>query len=364
MENLEKDFIRDIVILDKLKSEQQENYNQILSQIRKRRNIRIFWRAALSCAAAALLVLAFEFSFRGSEKAPAVIADKLDVEQTPVLITETGERIALKNDNSYTLEYSDENSAVSNNGVQADLNVREKAVPAQPVLEAEDKSASKQTGSVSRNTVIIPNGYTYNIKFDDGTMAHINSGSYIEYPKSFSNRERRVVSLTGEGYFKVAKSEKPFIVKVGGLEVKVYGTEFNLNTNKENRVEVILVNGSVGVKKEGAEDEIMLNPNQMLVYNVKTDEAHSQIVEPSDHLGWMKGDFACSNQSMFDLMDEICAFYGITINKDPKLSDKMITISLSRKLGFMQIMEIMEPAFGLEFTQNGKMEFTCRESNN
>ena len=77
----------------------------------------------------------------------------------------------------------------------------------------------------------------------------------------------------------------------------------------------------------------------------------------------MSGDFACSNQSMFDLMDEICAFYGITINKDPNLSDKMITISLNRKLGFKQIMEIMEPAFGLEFTQNGKMEFTCRESN-
>jgi len=127
---------------------------------------------------------------------------------------------------------------------------------------------------------------------------------------------------------------------------------------------VILVNGSVGVKKEGENGEIMLNPNQMLVYNVKTYEAHTQIVEPSDYLGWMKGDFTCSNQSMFDLMDEICAFYGITINKDTSLADKMITINLSRQLGFRQIMEIMEPAFGLEFIQNGKMEFTCRKSDN
>jgi|GEM_PF-2442530 len=362
MENTEKDFIRDIAILDKLKGEQEENYNQILSKIRRRRNLRILWRAAASCAAVALLVLAFEFSFKSKDEAPAAIADKLNIEETPVLITETGERIALKSDNSYTLEYSEESTIASDRGVQAGRKNRKEVVEKQPTLD-DDKNGAKQTGNVSRNTVIIPNGYTYNIKFDDGTMAHINSGSYIEYPKSFSNRERRVVSLTGEGYFKVAKSEKPFIVKVGGLEVKVYGTEFNLNTNKENRVEVILVSGSVGVKKEGSEKEIMLNPNEMLVYNIKADEASAQVVEPSDYLGWMSGDFACSNQSMFDLMDEICAFYGITINKDPNLSDKMITISLNRKLGFKQIMEIMEPAFGLEFTQNGKMEFTCRESN-
>ncbi|MBQ6871952.1 MAG: FecR family protein [Bacteroidales bacterium] len=356
MENIEKDIVRDIAVLDKLKKEEEQNYNQILSKIRRRKNVRIFLRIVSPCAAVLVLGLLLNYVFDGGVQENNLIAEKFDTINIPTLITESGEKIALKNDNSYKLEYPESPAEAKES--HPDGNVQ------QSLKENEDVRENSKKSVVSRNTVIIPNGYTYDIKFDDGTTAHINSGSYIEYPRSFANREERIVSLTGEGYFKVTKSEKPFIVKVGGLEVKVYGTEFNLNTNKENRVEVILVNGSVGVKKEGENGEIMLNPNQMLVYNVKTYEAHTQIVEPSDYLGWMKGDFTCSNQSMFDLMDEICAFYGITINKDASLADKMITISLSRQLGFRQIMEIMEPAFGLEFIQNGKMEFTCRKSDN
>lgn len=58
--------------------------------------------------------------------------------------------------------------------------------------------------------------------------------------------EYREVELDGEAFFKVTKSNHPFIVKTGKSFVKVYGTEFNVNNDPAGDVEVVLVNGSVG----------------------------------------------------------------------------------------------------------------------
>ncbi len=362
MENIDKDYgdlLRDVALLDKLKKEEEKNYNMIIKKIQKHRNGRAFWRIALSGAAVVLVSLVLGNLLKNEGDHLLIDVDEYALVESPVLITETGEHIALKDNNSYTLEYVDP-TADANTGTNT--NAKASAIDARNAERGIAKEANHQADNataVNRNTVVIPNGYTYNIKFDDGTEAHINSGSYIEYPKSFSNKQKRVVSLTGEGYFKVAKSDKPFIVKANGLEVTVYGTEFNVNTNKESRVEVVLVRGAVGVKGGGADDEILLSPNEMLVFNLKSGQSHKQVVDADDYLGWMNGDFTCSNSSLFDLLDEICAFYGIEIEKDELLSDQMITISLSRQLGYKQMMEIMEAAFGLVFTQEDKNEFRC-----
>ncbi len=362
MENMDRDMdkdycglLRDVALLDKLKKEETGNYNRIVGKIRKRRNVHQLWRIAFSGAAIVLVALVLGNILRDEQAAVPPVAEVYESVESPVLITETGEQIALKNDESYTLDY------VGQVAESADL--RGNAVNGNKGREAvASNDKANKTATVSRNTVIIPNGYTYNIKFDDGTEAHINSGSYIEYPKSFSNRDKRVVSLTGEGYFKVAKSDKPFIVKANGLEVTVYGTEFNLNTNKENRVEVILVSGSVGVKGEGADNELLLEPNEMLVFNVNNGETCMHTINPEDYLGWMRGDFTCNNSSLFDLLDEISAFYGIEISKAQPMHDQLISISLSRQLGYKQLMEIMEPAFGIEFTHTEGMNYICRET--
>ena len=306
---------------------------------------------AVSCAAAVAVALAFIFSLENSVGAE----DELDALDSPLLITESGEKISLADNLSYRLDVAEKvlpvtagNNASDDSDIDADAD-----------LDV-DAAASK---TVNKNTVVIPRGFTYDIQFDDGSEAHLNSGSYIEFPKSFENRQTRTVSLTGEGYFKVAKSEKPFIVKVGDLHVMVYGTEFNVNTNKEGRVEALLVSGSVGVKSVGAEEEIILKPNELLVYDKNTGISQVKEVMPDDYLAWMKGDFTCSGQPLYDLIDEIAAFYGITIAKDMSLANQLITISLSRQLGYRQIMEILSQAFGLEFNKLDSQTFICKQTN-
>ena len=360
MENTDKNLdklLRDVAVLSKLKDQHKDNYDFILQKIKVRRNMRIFSRVALSCAAVAVLALVFTFSFTGIFSSEAII-DTLD---SPTLITESGEKIVLADDYSYKLELGAGKripSVKQQSGANVSASTAVKAEP-KPIQAA---SETDTTRTVSRNTVMIPRGFTYDIEFDDGSVAHLNSNSYIEFPKSFENRQQRIVSLTGEGYFKVAKSEKPFIVKVGELEIKVYGTEFNINTNKKGRIETLLVSGSVGVKKHDSQQEIILKPNDMLVYNLESKSSIVREVVPDDYLAWMTGDFTCSSQPLYYLIDEISAFYGITIEKDQSLENQLITISLSRQLGYMQIMEIMAKAFGLEFIKQDKQVFVCRQA--
>src|SRR5690606_6681883 len=57
-----------------------------------------------------------------------------------------------------------------------------------------------------------PAGQKYKFKLPDGTIVHLNSESSIEYPERFDS-DSRVVRMTGEAYFEVAKDTlRPFII--------------------------------------------------------------------------------------------------------------------------------------------------------
>ena len=55
----------------------------------------------------------------------------------------------------------------------------------------------------------------------------------------------------------------PFLVQVGDVAVKVYGTEFNMNTY--DGVETVLVTGAVSMNQGNR--EVMLKPNQKGVFD-------------------------------------------------------------------------------------------------
>ena len=362
MENIDKNMenlLRDVSILAKLDSEHESNYNKILSRINRKNRIRIFGRAILASTAVVLLAFVFKFSFADTT------VEQIDITtvEIPMLITDSGEKISLDTDKSYRLELTN-NAVNSSKSTSSSKNFNNSTSSSSYKRVNAENYTNNPATSVSRNTVIIPSGYTYDIKFDDGSEAHLNSGSYIEFPKSFETKNERVVSLTGEGYFKVAKSDKPFIVKANGLLIKVYGTEFNINTNKHDRVEAILITGSIGVKYETDSAEIILKPNDMLVYDIEKKSSTVNVVNPQDYLAWMNGDFSCSGQPLYYLIDEISAFYGIAIEKDSLLENQLITICLSRQLGYIQIMEILETAFGLQFSKTGNQTYICKQINN
>jgi len=145
----------------------------------------------------------------------------------------------------------------------------------QPVIISEEKN-------MLMNEVTAPIGSRAQVVLTDGTVVWLNAGSKMKYPASFTG-DAREVFLEGEAFFEVKKANgQIFIVKTSELDIKVYGTTFNVRSYpEENIIQTTLVEGSLAVETlvgESKNKSILLEPNQSITY-VKNEE---EIVSLSD----------------------------------------------------------------------------------
>ena len=71
------------------------------------------------------------------------------------------------------------------------------------------------------------------IKLPDGTSVHMKVPSKLVYPKHFDKNGRNV-QMMGEAFFEVVKNkEKPFLIKAGSANIRVLGTSFLVQSEKE-----------------------------------------------------------------------------------------------------------------------------------
>ena len=76
--------------------------------------------------------------------------------------------------------------------------------------------------------------------------------------------------MTGEAYFEVVKNKKkPMVVSAGNVDLKVYGTSFNVNAfPSEQFVKVTLVEGSISLHSQSpsetfeGKNEYFIEPGQ------------------------------------------------------------------------------------------------------
>ncbi len=148
----------------------------------------------------------------------------------------------------------------------------------------------------------------YWVTLDDGTLVHLNYNSRLIYPEKFG--DRRDVILDGEAYFMVAKDKsRKFVVHTPQGDIKVYGTEFNVNTRKdEEAVSVVLVNGSVSFVSSAGK-EMMMQPGQELT--VVDTQLLVTSIDTAPYVAWNTGLFVFKNSTLEYIMDVLSQWYGI-----------------------------------------------------
>lgn len=90
---------------------------------------------------------------------------------------------------------------------------------------------------LSFEKIVVPeNGELIHITLPDRTNVTINKGGEVSYYKrSMLGFFNRAISLNGEAYFDVAKSQtRKFIIQTHHFDITVHGTEFNVRTNPKN----------------------------------------------------------------------------------------------------------------------------------
>lgn len=175
------------------------------------------------------------------------------------------------------------------------------------------------------NRLVVPYGKRSKVMLPDGTQIWLNAGSTLIFPTTFSGKTRKV-KLQGEMYAEVAHDPKsPFLVETDQLEIKVYGTCFNLSAYADANPWVVLVEGSVGLRADGGR-EIKLQPNERIVRN-KNGTLDKTKVDANCFVSWKDGYLTYRETPIPEVLRQIERYYNLSFNLDDDVSLQNITCS-------------------------------------
>ena len=203
------------------------------------------------------------------------------------------------------------------------------------------------------NTLIIPKGGEFQIQLADGSRVWLNSETELRYPVNFTGKKREVI-LAGEAYFDVVGDPKhPFVVKVNDLDIRVLGTQFNVNAYTEGIVKTVLVEGRVNLR--GRMGEIDLHPRQMGEYRETDGNLHMTEVDVLPHVAWKDGNFIFRSESLEDIMDKLSIWYNLDVfYTNDELRGIRLSGNLFRYGDVNQLFTLFEKISDARFQVEGK----------
>lgn len=205
------------------------------------------------------------------------------------------------------------------------------------------------------NKIIVPRGGEFFLTLSDGTEVWLNADSELEYPVKFTSGERDV-KLRGEAYFKVKKDTlRPFQVFSGDFRLRVYGTEFNMNSYREEQIQVVLVNGAVGFRGNSSVQEQRLRPNQLGEANALTGEMEIKEVDVYPYIAWKNRDVVFVNERLESIMEKIERWYDVHVFfRNPSLKDTRLYGNIRRYADIEDLLFFLEKTSEAHFTINGR----------
>lgn len=183
---------------------------------------------------------------------------------------------------------------------------------------------NSSSNSISGSALVINQEISTNfgarMKFQlsDGTIVYLNSGSKILFPNQFAGKTRRV-ELSGEAFFDVTTNpDQPFVVHTNALDVKVFGTAFNLKAYPDSKeISATLVHGKIDVESEisGVYRQLAsLKPSQRAVYNIdKKDISISEEHDLDKFIAWKDGKLVFSNDPIKELAEKLGIWYNVNV---------------------------------------------------
>lgn len=288
-------------------------------------------------AAAAVFIGAVSFWFAQSGGKVGLIAgEKIENKhyQGVVLTLSNGKKMELS-EGKKDLNISDNEVNIKSKGGQ---------------LVYTDGSASGKTINESANNeLFVPRGAEYHLVLPDGTKVWLNSETRLSYPLKFA-RDKRVVSLTGEAYFEVAKSAgKRFVVIGGNQEITVLGTKFNLKAYAEMAsIQTTLVEGSVSVATESK--KMLLKPGEQLRWNRLSNTTEKLNVDTYRYTAWKDDYFVFDGMTLGEILSIVERWYDVSFEyKDKKLSNIIFKGSTYRYKDLSDLLKVFEETKEVHF---------------
>lgn len=173
----------------------------------------------------------------------------------------------------------------------------------------------QQITHVTMQEIFVPKGQVNQLFLSDGTRIWVNSETRIIAPSLFSPKER-VVKLSGEAFFEVARdSKRPFRVEVNGQQIEVLGTSFNVRAyENSNEIETTLETGQI--RLHTGNQITLLKPGEQSVFDKINNKLIVANVDPLTVSSWKDGRYEFHNKDLIDVFRLVERWYDVEITAD------------------------------------------------
>ncbi|HEV7620883.1 MAG TPA: FecR domain-containing protein, partial [Flavisolibacter sp.] len=202
------------------------------------------------------------------------------------------------------------------------------------------KNTKQVPNTAVYNTIETGRGNQYEIMLADGSIVWLNASSSLRFPASFTGNERNV-TLTGEGYFSVAKDiNRPFTVLFNNTSVKVLGTEFNVMayTDEPGGTQTTLIRGSVSINQ--GQHQMKLVPGKMAVVNDSGIRINSN-VDIEQVIAWKNGQISLNNADLKMVMRQISRWYDVEVKYEGPVNQIHIGGFVDRNVNLNAILDFL-----------------------
>jgi len=201
--------------------------------------------------------------------------------------------------------------------------------PASPVAQAAGRHLKVNATSTQR------------ISLPDGSRVLVRPGSTLEYADSLPGLAARMVSLSGEAYFEIAKhSSQPFQINVDSVTIHVLGTSLSVRSySGEGKTVTTLLKGKIGLK-EGSREE-WLTANEQVCIDKKNNWQKQRVAGPESVLGWKNGIFYFTHADIPTVMRELSRWYGVDVEINVPDTQYYYDGEFSREAGLSAILDYL-----------------------
>ena len=202
--------------------------------------------------------------------------------------------------------------------------------------------------------IISPKGNKTQVVLPDSSKVWLNSGAELWYPSDYSaiNRE---VWFRGECFFQVEKDPfHPLIVHGSQLQVRVYGTSFNIKVDEAGDLtDVMLVTGKIEVLNKQGENITNLLPGQELVYSNGIGKVRvAENIEAQT--SWIHNLLIFKNQPFEEVIYYLNSWYGVNIQLDHSIYYHHNYTFKVKTESLREVLELISIITPIEYTIEGE----------
>jgi len=197
------------------------------------------------------------------------------------------------------------------------------------------------------------NNKSLNLALPDQSTVDLYRASSVSYRENFT--ANRTVSLNGSGFFEVTHNpEKPFLVEMGRVQVKVLGTKFFIAQNSTT-IKVFVLEGKVMLfTNESNSKNVVLTAGMQGKYDFSTDSISSKTITSRNFMAWKTAELIFEETPLNQVFKDLEHAYPIQIENHAAIKGLKLTATFKNEKT-EDIFKTISLLYSIEIEQNGSL---------